>query len=128
MKFLITDYDFPNVDLELELFRDAGFEAETAQCRTEDDLIAAAQGCDGLLAQYAPVTDRVMAALPDMRIVSCSCCPGRVCTSMASRRFASAACTGPLWSAVIAHASANHAAAPKTRLIALWRFIAIRTP
>ena len=70
MKFLITDHDFPNVDLELALIRDAGFDASVAQCRTEDDVIAAAQGCAGLLSQYAPVTDRVMAALPDLRIVS----------------------------------------------------------
>jgi phosphoglycerate dehydrogenase-like enzyme len=70
MRFLITDYDFPDVELELALFRDAGFQVATAQCRTEDDLIAAARGCGGLLAQYAPVTDKVMAALPEMRIVS----------------------------------------------------------
>jgi D-3-phosphoglycerate dehydrogenase len=70
LRFLITDYDFPDVDLELALFRDAGFEAATAQCRTEDDLIAAARGCSGVLSQYAPVTDRVMGALPEMRIVS----------------------------------------------------------
>jgi D-3-phosphoglycerate dehydrogenase len=52
------------------LFRDAGHELATAQCRTEDDLIAAAQGCQGLLAQYVPVTERVMAARPEVRIVS----------------------------------------------------------
>jgi len=52
------------------LFRDAGHELATAQCRTEDDLIAAAQGCQGLLAQYVPVTGRVMAARPEVRIVS----------------------------------------------------------
>lgn len=70
MRFLITDYDFPNVDLELGLFGDAGLEVATAQCRTEDDVIAAARGCHGLLAQYAPVSDRVLAALPEVRIVS----------------------------------------------------------
>jgi D-3-phosphoglycerate dehydrogenase len=67
---LITDYDFPNVDLELALFRDAGLEVATAQCRTEDDVIAAARGCRGLLTQYAPVNERVLAALPEVRIVS----------------------------------------------------------
>ena len=70
MKFLITDYDFPNVDLELALIRDAGMEAATAQCRTEDDVIAAARGCQGLLAQYAPMNARVFDALPEVRIVS----------------------------------------------------------
>jgi D-3-phosphoglycerate dehydrogenase len=70
VRFLITDYDFPDVDLELALLRDAGMEAATAQCRTEDDVIAAAQGCDGLLVQYAPINAKVFAALPGVRVVS----------------------------------------------------------
>jgi phosphoglycerate dehydrogenase-like enzyme len=69
-RFLITDHDFPDVELELELFRDAGIEAASAQCRTEDDVIAAAEGCDGLLAQYAPMNAKVFAARPEVRIVS----------------------------------------------------------
>lgn len=70
MKVLITDYDFANVDLELKLYADAGVEVATAQCRTEDDVIAAAKGCQGLLAQYAPLNAKVFAALPDLRVVS----------------------------------------------------------
>jgi D-3-phosphoglycerate dehydrogenase len=70
LKFLITDHDFPDVDLELALFRDAGMDSSVAQCRTEDDVIAAAKGCQGLLAQYAPMNARVFAALPEVRIVS----------------------------------------------------------
>ncbi len=70
MKFLITDYDFADVDTEMQLFRDAGMEAAAAQCRTEDDVIAAAKGCQGLLTQYAPMNAKVFAALPEVRIVS----------------------------------------------------------
>ena len=33
-------------------------------------MIGAARGCDGLLTQYVPVTDRVMAERPEVRIVS----------------------------------------------------------
>jgi phosphoglycerate dehydrogenase-like enzyme len=69
-RFLITDYDFHDVDLELALFRDAGMEVATAQCHTEDDVIVAAKGCQGLLAQYAPMNSKVFAALPEVRIVS----------------------------------------------------------
>jgi D-3-phosphoglycerate dehydrogenase len=68
--FLITDYDFPDVELELALYREAGVEVRTAQCRTADDVIAASQGCDGLLVQYAPVNGKVFAALPQIRIAS----------------------------------------------------------
>jgi D-3-phosphoglycerate dehydrogenase len=70
LKILITDYDFPDVDLELGLFREAGMDVATAQCRTEADVIAAAKGCQGLLTQYAPMNARVFAALPEVRVVS----------------------------------------------------------
>ncbi len=70
MKILITDYDFPDLELEQALYRDAGIEVATAQCRTEDDVIAAARDCDGLLVQYAPVNAKVFAACPRIRIVS----------------------------------------------------------
>jgi phosphoglycerate dehydrogenase-like enzyme len=70
MKILITDYDFKDLELELALFRDAGIEVATAQCRSEDDVIAAAAGCGGLLVQYASVGAKVFAARPEIRIVS----------------------------------------------------------
>jgi D-3-phosphoglycerate dehydrogenase len=70
LKFLITDYDFHDVDLETALIRDAGFEVAVAQCRTEDDVIRAAKGCAGVVSQYAPMNAKVFAALPELRIVS----------------------------------------------------------
>jgi D-3-phosphoglycerate dehydrogenase len=70
MKALITDFDFPDLALERGIFAEAGVEIGQAQCRSEDALIDAAQGCDALLVQYAPVTERVLAALPRIGIVS----------------------------------------------------------
>lgn len=70
MKVLVTDYDFPELELERGIFRDAGVELADAQCRSEDELIAAGRDCDALLLQYAPVTDRVLGALPRVGIVS----------------------------------------------------------
>jgi phosphoglycerate dehydrogenase-like enzyme len=70
MKVLITDFDFPDVDLELALYRAAGIEVVTAQCRTVEEVIAASEGCQGLLVQYAPVDAKVFAARPEIRIVS----------------------------------------------------------
>jgi D-3-phosphoglycerate dehydrogenase len=69
-KVLYTDYDYPDIELELALFRREGIEVVAAQCRTEDDVIAAARGCFGALVQYAPITERVVAALPGLGIVS----------------------------------------------------------
>ncbi|MEN3366351.1 MAG: hypothetical protein V7606_3625 [Burkholderiales bacterium] len=70
MKILITDYDFPDVELEMDLYRAAGVEVVTAQCRTEDEVIEASKGCQGLLVQYAPVNAKVFAARPEIRIAS----------------------------------------------------------
>src|SRR5205807_518920 len=70
LKFLITDYDFPDVDLEREMFREAGFDLAVAQCRTEEDAIEAGRGCAGFITQYTPMNAKVFAALPELRIVS----------------------------------------------------------
>lgn len=70
MKVLITDADFPSLALEQSVFAEAGWTMMSAQCRTEDEVIEAAHDCDALLVQYAPVTDRVLAALPRVGIVS----------------------------------------------------------
>lgn len=69
-KVLITDYDFADLELERALCRDAGIEVVTAQCRSEQDVIDASAGCQGLLVQYAPVNARVFAARPEIRVVS----------------------------------------------------------
>jgi len=70
LRFLVTDHDFPDVSLERDLIERAGHELTAAQCRTEDDVIAAARGCAGALVQYAPMNEKVFAALPGLRIVS----------------------------------------------------------
>ena len=70
MKALFTDHDLLDITLERELFREAGIELIEAQCRTEEDVIRAAQGCSALLVQYAPVTDRVLAARPEVGLCS----------------------------------------------------------
>jgi phosphoglycerate dehydrogenase-like enzyme len=70
MKVLFTDYDYFDVSLERDIFRQAGMEMLEAQCRTEEELIEAARDCRALLVQYAPVTERVLAALPQLGICS----------------------------------------------------------
>jgi len=69
-KVLFADNDFPDIALERELFAAAGVELATAQCRTEAEVIAAAQGCRGILLQYAPIAERVVTTLPELGIVS----------------------------------------------------------
>jgi D-3-phosphoglycerate dehydrogenase len=69
-KVLFADNEFPDLALERDLFARASVDLAVAQCRTEDDVIAAAAGCAGMLLQYAPITERVVASLPDLGIVS----------------------------------------------------------
>lgn len=69
-KVLFSDNEFPDLDLERDLFAEARVEFVTAQCKSEDDVIAAAAGCAGILLQYAPITERVVASLPRLGIVS----------------------------------------------------------
>jgi D-3-phosphoglycerate dehydrogenase len=69
-KVLFSDHESPDVTLERELFAAAGVDLVVAQCRTEDEVIAAAAGCSAILLVYAPITERVVSSLPELGIVS----------------------------------------------------------
>src|SRR5258708_851340 len=69
-KILYADNDCPEIDLERALFDPAGVEIVVAQCKTEEQVIEAGHGCRGILLQYAPIGAKVVAALPDLGIVS----------------------------------------------------------
>jgi D-3-phosphoglycerate dehydrogenase / 2-oxoglutarate reductase len=69
LKVLITDFNYPDVELERRILEDAGLELDTAQCRSEEDVIEAGQGVSAMLTQYAKITARVMAELPELRMV-----------------------------------------------------------
>src|SRR5690349_21504311 len=69
-RILYADYDYADIELEREIFADAGIEMAVANAKTEDEVIAAARGCRAILLQYAPITARVVNALPDLGIVS----------------------------------------------------------
>jgi phosphoglycerate dehydrogenase-like enzyme len=70
MKVLITDHRYAEVELERQLLAQAGIELVVAQCHTQAEVVAAADGCFGLLSTYAPVDAQVFAARPEVRIVS----------------------------------------------------------
>jgi len=69
-KVLFADYDYSDIGFERDLFAAAGVELVPAQCKSEADVIAAARDCAAILLQYAPITERVVAALPNVGIVS----------------------------------------------------------
>ena len=67
---LFADYDFSDIKLERDLFTASGVTLVAEQCTTEDELIVAARDCKGILLQYSKITERVIAALPSVGIIS----------------------------------------------------------
>ena len=69
MRALIADFDYADVNIERRILEGAGLEVVEAQCRTEEDVIEAGRGVSALLTQYAPITAKVLAELPELRMV-----------------------------------------------------------
>lgn len=68
-RIVITDCDHDSIAIEQQVADSAGVELVLAHCRTEDEVIAAAAGADAIVVQYAPITDRVLAALPRLKAI-----------------------------------------------------------
>lgn len=69
MKILITDCDHDNNDIEEKVLKDKGLSLTVLQCKTEDDLINECKEADILINQYAPITDKVIKSLPNLKLV-----------------------------------------------------------
>jgi D-3-phosphoglycerate dehydrogenase len=67
---VIADYDFGDVDIERAIVEQAGFELVAAQCKTEDEVIEAAQDAAAVVAQFATISARVIAGLPACRVIA----------------------------------------------------------
>jgi D-3-phosphoglycerate dehydrogenase len=66
---VITDCDHPSIDIERAIFEGAGHSVRLEQCHTPEEVIAAGHGAAALLSQYAPITEAVIAALPQVRVL-----------------------------------------------------------
>ncbi|WP_224337626.1 C-terminal binding protein [Haloprofundus halobius] len=60
---VVTDWDFPDLSVEQSVVADTDVTLVSAQAETPSEVIDAAEGADGLLVQYAPVTEEVLEAL-----------------------------------------------------------------
>jgi len=69
-RVLYTDQDYPDVDIERGVLAATGIELVVANHKTEDEIIAAGRDFDAFLIQYAPISERVIAALPRLGLVS----------------------------------------------------------
>ncbi len=68
-KVVITDCDHENIDIERDILSNGNINFELLQCKTEDDLIRECKGVNGFINQYAPITERVLKELPDLKFV-----------------------------------------------------------
>jgi D-3-phosphoglycerate dehydrogenase / 2-oxoglutarate reductase len=67
---VIADYDYDNVEIERAIIEDAGLRLATAQCKTEDDVIAVARDADAIIAQYATVGAKAISALTRCEVIA----------------------------------------------------------
>jgi D-3-phosphoglycerate dehydrogenase / 2-oxoglutarate reductase len=67
---VIADHDFGDVDIERAIIEKAGFRLVAAQCKTEDDVIAAARDADAIIAQYATVGARAVGAMTRCEVIA----------------------------------------------------------
>jgi D-3-phosphoglycerate dehydrogenase len=68
-KFVITDYGFPSLATERQIIQDAGGEMTAFQCKTEEDVIAAAKDANAVIVQWAPITRAVMRNLAVCKVI-----------------------------------------------------------
>lgn len=69
MKVVVTDYDYPSLDLERKVLAEIDPEFVGAHCTTEEEVITAAKDADGILNQYAPLTERVIKSLDRCKVI-----------------------------------------------------------
>ncbi len=69
-KVVITDSGVGDVSIEQAVLDRIGAVVTKANCRTEDEVLAAGADADALIVGYAPITRRVLAGLPKCRVAS----------------------------------------------------------
>lgn len=68
-KVVISDYYYESLAQEEKILSGIGAEIFAHHCTTEDEVISAAEDCDALICQFAPITGRVIRALRRCRVI-----------------------------------------------------------
>lgn len=69
-RIAISQADYPDTDVERRVFESIDAEVVVGHAETDDELIELGEGADALLVEYAQVTERVLDALDDLRVIS----------------------------------------------------------
>jgi D-3-phosphoglycerate dehydrogenase len=67
---VIADYDYGDVAIERTIIEGAGLRLVAAQCKTEDEVIDVARDADAIIAQYATVGAKAIAALTRCQVIA----------------------------------------------------------
>ncbi|HXW13941.1 MAG TPA: C-terminal binding protein [Terriglobia bacterium] len=70
LRIVITDSSFPNADIERKELAPLDADLITAQCKTEEDVLAVTRDADALMVQWAPITRRVIEHMKHCRFIS----------------------------------------------------------
>lgn len=68
-QIVVTDYDFPDLSIEKKVIADTGVQLQGEQVRTPEEIIEVAEEADGLLVQYAEISEAVFEGLSDLKAV-----------------------------------------------------------
>jgi D-3-phosphoglycerate dehydrogenase len=69
-KVVITDHEYETVDQEREILKRIGAAVYDYQLRDTEEIIKVAQDCDGLIVQFAQVPEKLIAALPRLKVIA----------------------------------------------------------
>ncbi|MFA6850193.1 MAG: C-terminal binding protein [Selenomonadaceae bacterium] len=70
LKVYITDYEYASLQEEEKELEKADLKLIPKQCKSENDVIKQCNDAVGLLNQYAPITRKVIEALPNLKVVA----------------------------------------------------------
>ncbi|MCF8091905.1 MAG: C-terminal binding protein [Desulfotignum sp.] len=69
---VITDHAWPDLTIETDIFSPLGIRLTAAQCKTQTDVIKIAARADAVNAIHSPITQKVVEALANCKIISMS--------------------------------------------------------
>ncbi|RKL62596.1 C-terminal binding protein [Thermoanaerobacteraceae bacterium SP2] len=69
-KVVVTDYNFENVNIERNIFEEAGYEFEEYKCKTVKETIEVTKDAYGILNQYAPLSEEVISGLNNCKAIA----------------------------------------------------------
>jgi D-3-phosphoglycerate dehydrogenase len=69
-KVVVTDWEYADLCYEEDVLHHDQIELVSAQCRTEEEVIAVCRDADALINQYAPLSRKVIEALENCKVIT----------------------------------------------------------